>query len=89
MTGGVGTSHGISVDISETGLGAVVHGKVRVGDAVGIDFPLEGYVLNLVAIVRHASTVHSGFEFLGLTAEERAQITNAADQHSGLSRTFL
>ena len=32
--------------------------------------------LSAVAIVRHASTGRSGFEFLGLTPEERQQIAS-------------
>jgi len=75
--GGIRTSRGISLDISEGGLGALVQGALRVGETVEIDLPLPGHVLNAVAIVRHTSTMRSGFEFLGLTPEERAEITNA------------
>jgi len=73
--GGVRTTRGITLDISECGLGALVQGNLHIGETVAIDFPLHEHVLNTVAIVRHASNVQSGFEFLGLTAEERLQIT--------------
>jgi PilZ domain len=76
MPGGVQTSRGISLDISEAGLGALVQGDLRVGETVEIDLPLSERMLNAVAIVRHTSSMRSGFEFLGLTPEERVQITH-------------
>jgi hypothetical protein len=48
---------------------------LHIGETVAIDFLLHEHLLNTVAIVRHASNVQAGFEFLGLTAEERLQIT--------------
>ncbi len=75
LTGrGVRTSRGISLDISEGGIGALVQGTVRVGETVAIDLPLPKRTLSTIAIVRHTSTVSSGFEFVGLTPEERLQI---------------
>lgn len=71
-------SRGISVDISEGGLGAVVPGDLRIGETVEIDFPLQGCALRSVAIVRHCANLRSGFEFLGLTPEERSQIAGTA-----------
>jgi c-di-GMP-binding flagellar brake protein YcgR len=79
LTGaGIGTTRGISLDISEGGLGALVQGGggLQVGETVGIDFRLCEQPLRTVAIVRYTSSVRSGFEFLGLTAEERQQITS-------------
>jgi c-di-GMP-binding flagellar brake protein YcgR len=77
MPGGVRTSRGITLDISEAGVGALVQGDLRVGETVKIDLPLSEHTLSAVAIVRHTSKVRCGFEFLGLTAEERQQITVA------------
>jgi hypothetical protein len=77
MPGGIRASHGITLDISEGGLGALVQAGLRVGDTVEIDFPLPDCTLSTVAIVRHTSSVSSGFEFVGLTAEERSQIMSA------------
>jgi hypothetical protein len=74
--GGVRTVRGISLDLGEGGLGAIVEGDVHVGDTVAIDLRLTGQSLTTVAIVRHASIVRSGFEFVGLTPEERVQITS-------------
>ena len=75
LTGrGVRTSHGISLDISEGGIGALVQGSLRVGETVAIDLLLLECTLRAVAIVRHTSNLSSGFEFVGLTPEERLQI---------------
>jgi hypothetical protein len=74
--GGVRTTRGISLDLGEGGLGAIVQGEIHVGETVAIDFRLSDQLLNTVAIVRHTSSVRSGFEFLGLTPEERLQIAS-------------
>lgn len=74
MPGGVRTSRGISLDISEGGMGALVQSDLMVGEAVEIDLQLPQCSLCAVAIVRHAVNARSGFEFLGLTPEERRQI---------------
>jgi len=76
VAGGVRASRGISLDISEGGMGALVQSDLMVGEAVEIDLPLPGSVLSLVAIVRHTSNTCNGFEFLGLKQEERLQITD-------------
>ena len=73
-TGGVRSSHGISLDISESGIGALVESSLQVGDTVELDVKLQDSDLNLVAIVRHSSSLRSGFEFLGLTLEERQRL---------------
>jgi hypothetical protein len=69
-------SHGISLDISEGGIGALVQGRLHLGETVAINIALPGCTLSAVAIVRHTSSVSSGFEFVGLTPEERLQILN-------------
>lgn len=67
---------GISLDISEGGLGALVQGELLVGETVEMDLPLRERPLRMIAIVRHTCSARSGFEFLGLTAEARQQIAN-------------
>lgn len=74
--GGVRATRGVSLDLGAGGMGAIVQGDVQVGDTVAIDLQLSEQVLTAVAIVRHSSCVRSGFEFVGLTPEERMQITN-------------
>lgn len=78
--GGVRATRGISLDLGEGGLGAIVEGDVHVGDTVAIDLRLSEQMLTTVAIVRHTSSVRSGFEFVGLKPEERIQITSAIGQ---------
>jgi hypothetical protein len=74
--GGVRATRGVSLDLGAGGVGAIIQGDVHVGDTVAIDLELSERVLSTVAIVRHTSRVRSGFEFVGLTPEERARITN-------------
>lgn len=74
--GGVRSARGISLDISESGIGALIEGRLHVGDTVGIDLQLPDNPLSAVAIVRHTSSVRSGFEFVGLTSEERIKIAS-------------
>ena len=75
-SGGIQSSPGISLDLSEGGLGAIVHHGLRVGEMVEIDMRTPGFSLNAVAVVRYTTRVRSGFEFVGMTPEERAQIAN-------------
>lgn len=76
VPGGVRFTRGISLDISESGLGALVQGGLRVGDTVSLELDLPDYDLKTVAIVRHSSSSRSGFEFLGLPTEERQRIAS-------------
>ena len=76
VPGGVGFSRGISLDISETGLGALVQGGLRVGETVSLELALPDCDLNAVAIVRHSSSTRSGLEFLGLTPEVRRHLAS-------------
>jgi hypothetical protein len=81
IPGGISTTRGITLDISEGGLGALVQGDLRLGETVEIDLQLPGNSLSTVAIVRHTSNVRSGFEFLGITPEERLQIAKTCGRH--------
>ena len=74
MASGLRTTHGISLDLGEGGMGALVQGSLRVGETVKIDLQLPERKLSAVAIVRYCSSVRSGFEFVGLTTEERLHI---------------
>lgn len=75
---GFQTTRGVSLDISEGGISAIVQANLRVGETVEINLPLSAGSLHTVAIVRHVTDSRSGFEFLGLTAEERHRITVAS-----------
>lgn len=76
--GQIRTTRGITLDLSEGGIGALVEGSLEVGDAVDIEVELPTGKLDVMAIVRHTSNVQSGFEFLGLTAAERETIARVA-----------
>jgi hypothetical protein len=69
----VRTTRGISLDLGEGGLGALLE-QIVVGDTVALDFSLNERSVSTVAIVRHASGARCGFEFVGLTAEEKQEI---------------
>ena len=75
-TGKIRAMHGISLDLSEGGVGALLNGNLPVGELVKIDVPIGRHSLSTLAIVRHASARRSGFEFLGLTAGRRQEISN-------------
>ncbi len=85
--GGVCKLRGITLDVSEGGMGALVQGDLRLGEAVEVDLQLDEHVFNAVAIVRHTSRVRSGFEFLGMTVEERSQITEIMSRKPDPSRS--
>jgi hypothetical protein len=76
--GGVRSSHAICLDISEGGMAALVQSRLEVGQTVEIHLPLPKHYLTAVAVVRHASKLRSGFEFVGLTPEERSHIAVAS-----------
>jgi hypothetical protein len=78
MAGEMQISPGVTLDLSEGGLGAMVQGSLRVGETVEVDLRLPGRNLRAVAIVRYVSSERSGFELLGLTADERVRITTVA-----------
>jgi hypothetical protein len=80
MKGGVRSAHGITLDVSEGGLGALVQGSLQLGETVAIDLSLPERMLSTVAIVRHSSRVSSGFEFVGLTPEEKLQLVSVVGQ---------
>jgi hypothetical protein len=73
---GVQSAHGISLDISESGIGALLEGRLEVGETVGIDVPLPDLLVSTAAVVRYTSSARSGFEFLGLTPVERERIAS-------------
>jgi c-di-GMP-binding flagellar brake protein YcgR len=77
LPGGVRTTRGMSVDISEGGMAAIVQAGLHVGETVEINLALPVSPLHTLAIVRHVSGSRSGFEFLGLSAEQRHKISHA------------
>lgn len=80
MAGGVRRTRGLSLDLSESGVGALVEGALHVGDTVMMDLQLPAGTLDVAAIVRHTCSVRSGFEFLGLTPQDRVALTQAVGE---------
>ncbi len=75
VAGGTHSFHGISLDISQGGVGALVSGGPAIGETVQIELPLRDGVLRTGATVRHKSGARSGYEFLRLGREERMKIS--------------
>jgi PilZ domain len=84
MPGGVRMTRGVSLDVGEGGLGALVENNLKVGDVVEMELSLPKQELNAVAIVRYNNSSRCGFEFLGLTAEEHQQLAElVGGKHHG------
>jgi hypothetical protein len=80
---GFRSCHGISVDLSEGGLGAILTDDLRVGEIVKVDLPLPSGSVIMAAIVRHSNHRRAGLEFLGLTLEERQRISASSVPSAG------
>ena len=62
---------GISVEISESGMSAMIRGVLKPGDVVRLQ-PVTGVVA--AAVVRHKLGMLYGFEFVELAPEEARKI---------------
>jgi hypothetical protein len=62
---------GISVELSQSGMSAMVHGALAPGDVVRLQ-PVTG--VNTAAVVRHKLGMLYGFEFLELANEQAGKI---------------
>jgi c-di-GMP-binding flagellar brake protein YcgR len=77
---GFRTARGMTLDISESGMAAIMPDSLAVGEVVEIDLSLPVGLLNTLATVRYSSSNRSGFEFVGLSTQERQQIALAAQE---------
>jgi c-di-GMP-binding flagellar brake protein YcgR len=70
---------GWSRDLSESGMGAYIPVELREGEQVNLDLTLEAGApkLRVAAKVRRAQGFEYGFEFVTLSATQRAAITSA------------
>lgn len=64
-------SSGMSFEMSQSGLSAVIHGKLRVGEQVELS-TIVGHRLS--AVVRRNHDKFYGFEFLNLTEEQSQKL---------------
>jgi protein TonB len=71
---------GRSVDIGEGGVAAVLAAELQTGEWVAVEFqlPTSGYSLQTKAVVRHHNQLRCGFEFLGLSRDQRYMIRHWA-----------
>ena len=67
---------GRSLDIGEGGVAAVLAAELQTGEwvAVELQLPNIGYALQTKAVVRHYNQLRCGFEFLGLSRDQRYMI---------------
>ena len=72
------STHGISLDISKGGMGALVQTSLLVGETVSVHVPLSSHDLTAVAVVRHSSKQRLGLEFMGITPDQWSQLTMAS-----------
>ncbi len=71
---------GRSLDIGEGGVAAVLAAELETGEwvAVELQLPNIGYALQTKAVVRHHNQLRCGFEFLGLSRDQRYMIRHWA-----------
>ena len=67
---------GRCTDLSEAGVGAVVAGELAAGQQVAVELrlPNVGVPVRARAVVRYQARLHCGFEFVGLSVEQREMI---------------
>ena len=64
----------MTLDISEGGMGAMLQSAAPVGEKVQIQLPIREREIKTTAVVRHSASGRSGFQFLGLSEEDRKSI---------------
>jgi TonB family protein len=71
---------GRSLDIGEGGVAVVLAAELQTGEwvAVELQLPNIGYSLQTKAVVRHHNQLRCGFEFLGLSRDQRYMIRHWA-----------
>ncbi len=67
---------GRSLDLGEGGVAAMLAAELQLGEWVGVEFllPNAGQTLQAKAVVRHHNQLRCGFEFLGLSGDQRSMI---------------
>jgi c-di-GMP-binding flagellar brake protein YcgR len=77
--------------VSEGGLGAVLPGRIPLGDVVSLElhFPNSEQTVHVRATVRHSKYPHYGLEFLALGESQRKVIARYCEIHSRPARALL
>ena len=81
---------GRSLDIGEGGVDAVLAAELQPGEwvAVELQVPNAGHALQTKAVVRHHNQLRCGFEFLGLSGDQRSMIRSWAGTAQPLPSTL-
>jgi TonB family protein len=71
---------GRSLDLGEGGVAAVLAAELQLGEWVAVEFqlPNSAQALQTKAVVRHHNQLRCGFEFLGLSGDQRSMIRHWA-----------
>ena len=68
------TLPGISIELSEGGMSAILPEKIAAGEKVYLYLDLPGNHLKLRAVVRHSTGFRHGFEFVDVYSQQTQQI---------------
>ncbi len=73
-------TRGVTLDVSQHGMSALVCGAPRTGETVVIELALPDALLELLATVRHSSNAKSGFEFYPMSRKAQQDIAHWIEQ---------
>ena len=78
---------GRSLDLGEGGVAAVLAAELQLGEWVGVQFqlPNAAQALQTKAVVRHHNQLRCGFEFQGLSPDQRSMIRSWAGNSEPLN----
>jgi TonB family protein len=78
---------GRSLDLGEGGVAAVLAAELQLGEWVGVQFqlPNAAQTLQTKAVVRHHNQLRCGFEFQGLSSDQRSMIRSWAGNSEPLN----
>jgi hypothetical protein len=82
-----GMLKGHTVDISDSGISALLTIEVPIGEIVELDFTLPFGPVKIYAMVRQRNAFRYGFQFMELTAAHAA--IHATCRHLSVERTLL
>jgi len=77
------TVNGLCKQIGEDGLGAIIANELSIGEMVDLQLSmsLEPTPVSLRALVRWHNRLQHGFEFFGISSEQRAMIRDYCKDH--------
>jgi hypothetical protein len=78
-------THGLSLDLSRGGASAVMCRQPAVGETVQLSLQFLGIPVETLAVVRHSTSTHSGFEFLNLSPSQQQQLDESVHAMEGVS----